>query len=411
MKNVAVMHCYGRSWAVNDEYREQIHAEIDAWAERVDRFYLWTWYLDHWPPTSNLPIVQLHVFQKEIAWLLTHPNYGGEFIEANAFQRGPQRYATMETPGLMHLAIYLSGRLYMDPATDADELLAEYARLFYGPAEKPMLAFWTAAQRRREELCTKANDVTVEQLFTVDFLNVLNGYLESAVAVTEEGSVYRRRVALVKGEFDVGRDRIARLVGAGGRVSKLPIIEREFDLQKQDEELFCAADGSEADVPRTTVRYGRNRHSLILRFIGYEPDMRSIVVNVLNHDNANIWKDDCIEIFLYPDELGEGTGYQLSINTGSVVFDAAINKADRHATDASWESNVIVGFKRYDDHWLMDVTIPFKSLGIEDPDFAGPIAANFYRNRVRNGKAGCSVWSPTGYYVHNTPEKFGRLIP
>ena len=410
MKNVAVMFTNKRSTLANPEVRRQLHDEIDAWSKRVDRFYLWSWYLDHWPPYSNLPVVQLNVIQNEIAWLLKHPNYGGEYIETQSFDSAPQCYAKMDTPGLMHLGLYMTGRTYMDPATKADEMLAEYARLFYGPAEKPMLAFWTQAQKHREAMYATAQKVEPEALFTVDFLNELKGYLDNAMKATEEGSVYRRRVALVKGEFDIGADRIIRLVGTGGRKGKLAFIEKEFDLQKQDTELFMAKDGSVTTMPRTTVQYGRNRRSLYFRFIAYETNMGRIAANVKDHDNGKIWEDDSIEIFLYPDETGNGKGYHIIANTAKVVFDASTTKNSlKH--DVSWESKAWIGFKRYSDHWLPDVIIPFESIGIADPEFAGPIAVNFYRNRVRGGKADCSCWSPTGHYIHNSPEKFGRLDP
>ncbi|MBP5640984.1 MAG: DUF4838 domain-containing protein [Victivallales bacterium] len=408
MKNVAVMFCNRRSSMANPEYRQKLHDEIDAWAGRVDCFYLWSWYLDHWPPWSNLPIVQLNVIQKEISWLLKHPTYGGEYIETQSFGSAPQCYETMDTPGLMHLGLYLTGRLYMDPATNANKLLAEYARLFYGPAEKPMLDFWTTAQKHREDVFAKTVKVEPEALFTIDFLEELNGYLEKALLATEEGSVYRRRVALVKGEFDKGADRMRRLLGNGSRKGRLAMIEKEFDLQKQDEELFMAKDGGVTDVPKTTVRYGRNRRSLYFRFIAYETNMGRIVSNVRDHDNGKIWEDDSIEIFLYPNVTGNGKGYHVIANTAKVVFDASTTK-NTLAHDISWESKAWIGFKRYSDHWLMDVIIPLESIGIDDPEFAGPLAVNFYRNRVRNGKADCSCWSPTGHFIHNTPEKFGRL--
>ena len=408
LKNVAVMFCYKRSNTANPEFRKQIHDEIDVWSKRVDRFYLWSWYLDHWPPWSNLPVVQLNVIQDEIAWLLSHPNYGGEYIETQSFASAPECYAKMDTPGLMHLGLYLTGRTYMDPSTKADALLAEYARLFYGPAEKPMLSFWSEAQKRREAVFANMQKVEAETLFTVDFLKELQEYLNNALAATEENSIYRRRVALVKGEFDVGAERINRLVGTGGRKGTLAFIEKEFDLQKQDMELFMAKDGGKTTVPRTTVQYGRNRRSLIFRFIAYETNMGSIVANVKDHDNGKIWEDDSIEIFLYPDESGNGKGYHIIANTAKVVFDASTTKNSLNH-DVAWESKAWVGFKRYSDRWLMEISIPFESIGISDPEFAAPLAVNFYRNRVRKGDAECSCWSPTGHYLHNTPEKFGRL--
>ncbi|MBO4511922.1 MAG: hypothetical protein J5746_04085 [Victivallales bacterium] len=62
------------------------------------------------------------------------------------------------------------------------------------------------------------------------------------------------------------------------------------------------------------------------------------------------------------------------------------------------ESKTWIGLHRYDDRWLMDVYIPFASIGIDDPLFAGPIAVNLYRNRTRNGKA---EYAPPGHQLAN----------
>jgi hypothetical protein len=42
------------------------------------------------------------------------------------------------------LNLHVRGRLYWDPDTDVDALLAEFAPKFYGPAARPMAAYWGA---------------------------------------------------------------------------------------------------------------------------------------------------------------------------------------------------------------------------------------------------------------------------
>ncbi len=410
MKNVAVMFCNWRAIAANPQYQKQIHDEIDTWASRVDRFYLWSWYLDHWPPLHNLPVVQLHVIQNELTWLLAHPNYGGEFIETEGRPNNPTGYARMDTPGMQHLGLYMTGRMYMDPSTNADDMLKEYCRLFYGPAEKPMLAFWTSAQKRREEVYAVERSPEPEALFNLEFMKALNVHMEAALAATAEGSVYRRRVEVINGEFQEGLKRIERMVGMGTRNGKLLPVANFGDVSRLDEEMFCGKDGGPADTPKTTIRYGCDRSGLYFRFIAYEPDMDSIVANIKENDNGDIWLDDCFEIFLYPDADELVKGYHIIINTVGSVFDGITMNASL-AHDLTWQSNARMGFRKEDGYWIMDVYIPFESIGINDPNFAGPIAANFYRNRARNGNIGYACWNPTGRENHNEPKHFGRLAP
>ncbi len=420
MKNVAVMFTVGRCSLVNPESQKKFHAMVDEWKDRVDRFYLWDWYLNHWPPWNNLPVIFLHAIQDDVTWLLSHPKYLGEFIECEAYHLSQQEGKYMEFPGLQHLGLYLTGRMYMDPATNADDMLREYARLFYGPAEKPMLAFWKRAEERYKECFgqTARSEKTIwnpkglspEEVFNLDVLNELQGYIDNAFESTEEGSVHRRRVAIVKGEFDKGHERIIGLVNVGKRQGKLAFVNNFDELQKQKKETFRGKDGGKPDTPKTTIRYGRDRRNLYFRIICDEPDVKSIVANVKEADNSAIWKDDSIDIYLYPDSEKFSKGYHIIANLPRAIYDSTTTKGSLE-DDVSWQSNAHVDTRHEAGCWIMDITIPFASLGIADPEFAGPIAANFYRNRYRDGKVGCSCWNPTGMHIYNEPHKFGQLIP
>ena len=117
-----------------------------------------------------------------------------------------------------------------------------------------------------------------------------------------------------------------------------------------------------------------------------------------------------MDIFLYPDAENFSKGYHIIVNTRRVIYDATTTR-DSLEEDTSWTCHPYVGFRHEKGYWIMDISIPFKDIGIEDPDFAGPIAANFYRNRFRDGAMGCSCWNPTNMNIYNVPEKFGRLNP
>ena len=49
-------------------------------------------------------------------------------------------------PGLVHLMVYWQNKLFWDPDADRAEVLGEYYRLFFGPAEAEMRAFYELAE-------------------------------------------------------------------------------------------------------------------------------------------------------------------------------------------------------------------------------------------------------------------------
>src|SRR5262249_36508837 len=96
--------------------------------------------------------------------------------------------------------LHVRGQLYWDPDTDEDALLAEFAPKFYGPAAKPMAAYWGAIHE------AWANTIVTE-------------HEPQREAVTEAAAVHAaglRGARRLHGDGAGGRDR-GRLPGRGGR--------------------------------------------------------------------------------------------------------------------------------------------------------------------------------------------------
>jgi len=411
MRNVAVMYCWERSQSSKPEMREKMHKEINEWGSRVDRVYLWSYYLNHWLSWTNLPVHIPHTIQDDLSWLCSNPQYAGEFLECEG-QNMAYNYNRMQTPGMQHLNLYVSGRMFMDPATDVDELMAEYARLFYGPAEKPMLAFWTTCEDRWMEMSKSGKDFMPDQLYTPEIIGQLKQNLADAVASTEEGSLYRQRVEMIKAEFDEGAGRLVRLEATGKKKLQLPIVSGFKDLEDLPGEKFMSKDGLPFS-PAAWMFAGRDRQFLYLRFVCYEPDMSQLREEIKENDIGAIWRDDNIEMLFYPKEDDLKHGYQIIINTAGVVFD--VKTIGVLEADASWESGIEYAIRKEEKRWMLDVKLPFMSIGIIDPNFCGNILADFFRTRSRESKTEAftksSCWSPTGLEAHNMPEKFGIIIP
>ncbi|MDD2477010.1 MAG: sugar-binding protein, partial [Dysgonamonadaceae bacterium] len=103
----------------------------------------------------------------------------------------------------------------------------------------------------------------------------------------------------------------------------------------------------------TDVYVGYNKEYLFASFVCHEKDMTKLSASILALEarDTNIWTDDCVEILLDP--LASGTeSYHFIINSNGIFYDAFNG-------DASWDSNMKVAAKKYEDNWVVEVAIPF----------------------------------------------------
>ena len=136
------------------------------------------------------------------------------------------------------------------------------------------------------------------------------------------------------------------------------------------------------------------------------------------NDNAQIWEDDEVEIFLDP--FGSGTTYyQLILNSLGFVYDAfhslsvvpdpkGASPTDtmlKRSTDSGWSCRADRKIAIYDDHWTIELALPLDSVGL-----AGAPAGHQVRFNVTSAD-----WD-TGEYTCLTPvsswhdpQQFGAL--
>jgi hypothetical protein len=403
MPNVAVMFCNWRSFLANPAESAKFHAEVEAWSAKVDRVYLWTWYLDHWLPWNGLPVIFTDTIERELKYMFKNPKYSGEFIESEG-QNGDHNQ--MPTPGMQHLNLYVTARLYWNPQLKVATLIEEYCKLFYGPAAAPMQSFWLTAQQRRSAIITKNLHCSPDDVFTPVFITKLNDLLKQALDATPAASVYRERVELIRKEFSAGSKRLTRLEKIGIQKLEIPLVmNMEEPFTKIKPVKFVGKNGEDY-TPSTWLYAGYDRQYLYLKFVCFEPIMAKLRREVTSSDGET-WTDDSIEVFICPDESKRDKCYQLVINSNNALFDAKVlSVAGR---DPKWNSKARIKTKREENRWIVEISLPFASIDINDPNFTGELAANFYRNRSVGAETTRSCWSPTGAFAHYTPDKFGVL--
>ena len=404
--NVAVMICHSRSSMTDEKASENFWKGVDAWSKKSGRLYFWDWYLNHWPPTDHLPIFYSQTIEREVRKMAANPKICGEFIESENFRNAfPFGHDRIGTPGMQHLNLYLTAKLEWNPQLNVKDILDEYYRLFYGPAEAPMSSFWTLAESMRNQAILAGNSAP-DSIFTRQILLALNEYLQQAMKAVPQDSVYARRINVINDEFQKGAKRLTSMAAAGKSTFKVRPVETIADLDNETPMRFYdkLADWSE---PPTWLYAGYNRRDLFFKFLCYEPEMDKIRADVTENDAGRIWDDDCVELFICPDPNNFDKAYHILINAGGAVMDGMQTSAA--TIDKTWQSQARIDVVKEANRWIVNVALPFASIGVNDVNFTGDMVVNFYRTRVAGGQPTPFVWSPTGEAAYFVPGKFGRM--
>ena len=155
----------------------------DGWAGVASRlgYYNYMYNL----ADATLPSFKFTACKKEFPWLFSK---GLSFMTIEMLSNwqiyGPQ--------------MYLSLRLAYDPTADADALMEDYWRKFYGPRAAPhMKEYWMGIDAATGRLHSHAGSFHgLQQIYTADFIAQCGRSLAKAEAAARGDAVYEQRVAL-----------------------------------------------------------------------------------------------------------------------------------------------------------------------------------------------------------------------
>ena len=144
--------------------------------------------------------------------------------------------------------------------------------------------------------------------------------------------------------------------------------------------------------------------------------MKKLELKSGKNKKKSAWSDDGIEFFICTDPETVKNTYQFYVSPSGALWDAKRKpEISNNTYDTSYETNAVVKGTVEENRWIVDIAIPFKSIGIDD---AGKLKgkhfiANFYRYRNHHTAGDdpqrFSCWSPTGEYLHYFPSKFGKI--
>ncbi|MCP4638945.1 MAG: DUF4838 domain-containing protein [bacterium] len=413
--NVAVMVCKDRGMFFDEAYRTSVHESIEGWLAKADHLYCWEYYLYSWRPWRGLPVVYPHGIAEDLTYL--RGKVPGEFIESESWQRGDDLPPRMNFPGMQHLNLYVTARLYWDSEQDVDALLERYYSEFYGPARQAMAEYWGLAESIWTGRKSRAEDPAT--VYTPERLALLTGHLEKARGRAPEDSVYRKRIDLIAEEFEAIRVSLSsdRVVEPPILLMPEPAPSIVVDGILDDEAWhtatpfdFVSKEGGPA-VHGTEGAAAWDGERLYLAFTNEEPAPDKMHVNATERDQSfapGMWDDESIEVFLAPDPDDRTKCYHFIMNAKGLVWDSAMGFSDSGGDDRAWNSTAEAAGVIGETSWTLEVAIPLADLGVEGLEH-GTMALNLYRNRYCGAATVYTGWSPTLASGHFTPHRFGTV--
>ena len=345
---------------------------LRAWRGKVSRLFVY----EYWYPRFGFPLVRAGKIAAYIERLreMKVEGWNQEFFGAN--------------PACEHRDFYVATKMLFDADAKLDDLLDEYYRLFYGPAERPMRRFWEAMEAE----CARAHGLRMRNKGLV-WLAVASGkFMETVRAALEEAEglatvePYASRVGIIRqGVYGMMQQRIgharsahaARKRLACPRVTDGPQLDGLLEEDAWRQAATTSAFVSPNNVPvklRTDAKITRDDRYLYLAFRCQEHETKSIRADCDTHDHRSIFKDDFVEIAVDTDRTRRRY-CRLAINAKGVVFDERVvaelgmSWRDSHLVSETrrfpeWESGAEVAVARHGDSWTLELRIPLEKLGV-----------------------------------------------
>jgi len=319
--------------------------------------------------------------------------------------------------GFNHFQVYFTARMYWGgKGADVDAMFREYCRLFYGPAELEMRAFFEYCEANWQEM--EKDKLKADEALAL---------FDQAKAKADAASVYGKRIALIDDFLKGLRNKSQQLGKVRGPVPVLRLVGEArskivIDGRLDDEawkNAFPSATCSLRELQTgrpptfgTTVKstwLGRDLYFAIRceERLGEKPN-----IGTTKEDDGALWYGDAVELLL---ETESRSYYQIAISPSGAVVD--LDRGASRDKWFSWDSNAEVATHLADDHWTIEIRLPITQdendplhqvIGSR-PNKSLPWHINICRQRIREDGAEYSAFSPTGAEHFHDVMKFATF--
>jgi hypothetical protein len=318
--------------------------------------------------------------------------------------------------GFNHFLVYFTARAYWGGKDiNADAMLREYCRRFYGPAETEMLSFFN--------LCEANWKFMDEDKATADEALAL---FEKAKAKADAASIFGKRLALIDDFLKGLRMKSVQLGQKRGPVPTLRLVGDAKGVVidgKLDDEYWqncpVAATGKLRELQTgrtptfgTSFKGGWQGNNVVFAIRCDERRGEKPVSASTRDDDQAIWHGDAIEL-----EIATETHsyYQIAISPAGHIVD--LDRGAPRGQWFTWDAKAEVATHIADDHWTIEISLPvtqdendpLHQLVGRKPTQSLPWHINICRQRIREDGQEHSAFSPTGTEGFHELMKFAHF--
>ncbi len=180
-----------------------------------------------------------------------------------------------------NLNLYVTARFLWDPQTDLDALLDDFCLHYYGPAAKPMRAFWARGDKLFEDPSQRAR-------WSAESIGAMDDLLGQAIDAVAPDSIYRRRLSRIDEGFKTLRALRLRLVEPSNPSDLDAGLASWFGFEGgHGQTVRDHIRGTRGEVSRATVTQGR--HGQALQLAGEFSGVRIEPVKVSDAYTVEAW--------------------------------------------------------------------------------------------------------------------------
>lgn len=385
-----------------------------------NRVMIWDYFLYYRPSFPRCPVVFTRSLQAQMRRM--EPYAMGKFIEIQTAQWADgtkgKAGARLGVPGLIHLMVYWQNKLFWDPKADRENVMNEYYRLFFGPAEAEMKAFYEFAEAvwsRQESRGLTATTGFLKEKDVDKYFDLL----AKARSKVGEGTVYDKRIALIEDEMKSLKKLFTNLKRQGPDIRAYCWPAAEFtidgDVSEYDISKYCwygmrdlkTGKATNENATRVAIALTPDKSALIVAAICYENKMAMLKTDCATNDDTSIFNDDVIEVYL---NTPERSYFKIVVNPNGAIWDESTDSTivARDTLPILWNPGVKAAVKKYPDRWTAEILIPIKDFGSLGPDKTYPWGIEIGRSRFTGGTPENWAIAPTGG-GYNVTNKWGNL--
>ena len=409
--NVLVMVAVGGPWTIRKPatLEEGLH-NIREWVEKLGRpVWIWTYPgkfgAQKFPGIPQMtPRAVGEYYKKAAPWIF------GTFMESES-----DKFL------YNYLNYYMLSRICWNADTDVDAVLAEHHRLMFGAAADEMASLYSKLEDIwLDKIMGNSVDTALGpqitpptqtklwgEIYSPATIAEMDGMIDRAMAKVKPGSIEARRIEFFRRGFlsemraasERHRERMAAIASLVWEPAKGSLA---LDHPFGDSKKRAVPPGID-----TKVSLESRGGSLVFTFECREPHTDRMVAPKRAHDDSEIWRDNCVELFLNTsgDKLNY---YHLFVSSSGSFADSKCVKPGVGFAKGSytWESGAKVKVSVEKDRWTAVIDIPKSSFG----EMVDRFPAEFLRTRNVEGEPQTYLnWSPFSRGIDEL-ESLGTLV-